>query len=213
MKTLLRIDASVRTAESYSRKLADVFQEKWLIANPHGKVVTRDLTVNPVPHLKNETILDFFSPAESHTPEIRNAIALSDTLVAELVAADAIVFSTPLYNFSIPSVLKAYIDHIVRAGKTFGMNEQGFFGMLKGKKAIVLLAKGAVYRDTPLNVLDYCEPYLRALLTFLGIETIETLVIEGTTTDVERAAEMTELAYQHMDRIIECGSPIAEATA
>ncbi len=125
MKTLLRIDSSDRKQGSHSRALADFFQTRWLQANPGGQIVSRDLAETLVPHLSNSTIAAFTgvkAADESPSPE---AVILSDVLIAELQAADQIVISSPLYNFNVPSTLTAWIDHVVRFGRTFGMNEHG----------------------------------------------------------------------------------------
>ncbi|HFA49943.1 MAG TPA: FMN-dependent NADH-azoreductase [Bacteroidetes bacterium] len=184
MKKLLRIDASSRQKDSRSREVADYFQKKWEAGNPAGTVVLRDLVLSPLPHIKDATIQGFYTPTENFTPELVEATALSDQVINEMKSADDILISTPLYNFSIPSALKAYIDHLSRINKTFGMDAEGnFFGMLKNKKTYIVTSKGAVYKGTPIEALDMQEPYLKLILPFLGLEIADIFSVEGTTTD------------------------------
>jgi len=138
MPSLLAIEVSPRYAHSTSRKLTSVFIESWRAAHPGGTVVTRDLMKTNLPFVDMPWIGGAFTPPEQHSPESKAAIKISDELVAELKAADRIVLGTPMYNFSIPAILKAYIDHIVRVGVTVQDN----VGLLTGKKATIIMATG-----------------------------------------------------------------------
>jgi FMN-dependent NADH-azoreductase len=182
MTTLLRIDASARTQGSHSRDLAEVFQSRWLAAHPGGRVILRDLVADPVPHIHATTITGYYTPKEQHDASLRQATALSDTLIAELLAADALLLSTPMYNFSMPSALKAYVDQIMRIGHTFGYDPaRGLYGMVADKPAYVITAAGLGYGPGPLHGYDFLTPYLRLVLNFLGITRVEFVSLEGTT--------------------------------
>src|SRR6266481_1686606 len=137
-KTLLRVDASSRFTGSHSREAADAYEKKWLQENPEGKVLTRDLAKNPIGHIKDSTINGFYTPADKLTPEFKEAIALSDELISEVIAADEILLSTPMYNFSIPSALKAYIDQILSANNALAVDASGAHGLVPDKKVHVV---------------------------------------------------------------------------
>jgi FMN-dependent NADH-azoreductase len=182
MSRILRINSSSRQAGSHSKELADFFQETWLRQHPNDEFIVRDLAQTPIPHISDITIAGFYTPKEQHTDEIKAATALSDELIAELLSADVLLFSVPIYNFSIPSGLKAYIDQIVRAGYTFGFDpEKGFYGLVNNKRAFITAAYGASgYFDGDLRSLNFLEPYLKALLSFLGVSDVTFFSVEGT---------------------------------
>ena len=142
-----------------------------------------DLVQNPVPHIAPAFVDVLYTKPDA--PEL----ALSRTLVAEILASDIIVLEAPMYNFNIPSVLKAWIDHIVRAGLTFTYSASGVEGLLKGKKVILVLGRGGMYTEGPMKVMDYQETYLRAVLGFVGITDIDTVLIEGVGMGVEKREE------------------------
>jgi len=202
MTRLLRIDASARQQQSYSRELADFFQQQWLSQYPQDSIIVRDLVTQPVPHIDNATIEGFHIAPQEQDEVMKNATALSDKLIAELMSADVLLISTPMYNFSIPSVLKAYIDQIVRVGHTIGFDEKGLFGLIKNKKAYVMISCGAVYSDTPLAKLDFVKPYLQALLGFLGFSDIQFFQIEGATRDEKMLVKSKQAALQRIEQII-----------
>ncbi len=180
MKTLLRIDCSARKLGSHSRELADYFEARWKQSNPDGRVIHRDLTREQLPHIQNNTIQGFHvSPHEADVHQ-KNAVALSNRLISELKKADEVVVSSPLYNLNVPSNLKAYMDQVVRAGHTFGMDEQGYHGLLQNKKVFLITSKGGVYKNTAMEKLDFQEPYLKAIFAHMGITDVETFSLEGT---------------------------------
>ncbi len=146
---------------------------------PEAKVVVRDLAANPPPHVGLPFITGMYAPPEHRTPEQAQAIALSDALINELFAADTILIAVPMHNFTLPSTLKAWIDHVARAGRTFNYGAHGPEGLLKGKRAILVLARGGVYSSGPTKPLDFQEPYLHAILGFLGITDVSVVRIEG----------------------------------
>jgi FMN-dependent NADH-azoreductase len=183
MSTLLRIDASSRHAGSHSRALGDAFEAEWRGHHPGAAVVRRDLAATPVPHIADATIAGFYTAPEAMTPELRAATALSDALIAELMSADVLLITTPMYNFSVPSALKAWVDQIVRIGKTFSYDGIAFTGLVTGRRAIVACAYGAAgYGEgAPLAAFDLLKGYLQLLLGFLGFTDINFVVAEATT--------------------------------
>lgn len=189
MKTLLRIDCSPRISGSHSRELADYFEEKWLNVNTNGIVIRRDLTKQQIPHIQNETIEGFYTPAEYMTHEIKDATALSDELISELKSADEVLINSPLYNLNIPSNLKAYLDQVVRVGFTFNLNENGYYGLLENKTAHLITVKGGLYKGTSMEQYDYQDSYLPTILRLIGIKVQNVFSLEGTSGDAESLAE------------------------
>src|SRR5471032_2493169 len=149
MSNVLYINSSVRNSGSLSRQQSAAFIAKWQAAHPSDTIVTRDLTTNPVPHLTEQMMGAFFTPAEARNADQAHTIKISDTLVDELIAADVVVIAAPMYNFSVPSTLKAWIDHVARVGRTFKYGANGPEGQLGGKKVYVFTASGGVYSEGP----------------------------------------------------------------
>jgi len=183
---LLRIDASSRIEDSDSRKMANQFQEHWQKSNPEGSIILRDIVNKPIPHIQQKTIEGFYSSKEQFNDELKHATQLSDILITELKETDILLISTPMYNFSIPSALKAWIDHIVRINSTFGINKESqFYGMVENVKAYIITSAGAVYNSKEMKALDFVQPYLQTVLGLIGITDITFLSLEGTTMDPE----------------------------
>jgi FMN-dependent NADH-azoreductase len=166
MKTLL-ISSSLFGAAGQSTTLA-----RELAARLGGKVIVRDVT--SVPHLDGERFAAFNTPAAARTATQQAAVEYSDALIAELKAADTIVIGVPMYNFGIPSTLKAYFDHVARAGMTFKYTEKGAVGLVTGKKAYLVMARGGYYGDAHAHT-----TYVRDFLAFIGITDVETVYAEG----------------------------------
>ncbi|MBV8428595.1 MAG: NAD(P)H-dependent oxidoreductase [Hyphomicrobiales bacterium] len=184
MTTLLRIDSSSRTLGSRSRELGDSFEAEWLASRPTTRVVHRDLAADPVPHIADQTIAGYYAAPEEMTGELRAATALSDNLIAELKSADVLLITVPMYNFSIPSALKAWIDHIVRINHTFSYDGRAFTGLVTGKHAYIACAYGAAgYDGGPLSAYNLLQPYLQLLLNFLGFSDVTFIGVEATTAD------------------------------
>ncbi len=185
MKTILRVDASSRSVGSQSRLLGDFFESTWASRHSGDRFVRRDTAESPIPHISSQTISGFYTPEEKLSVELRGATALSDRLIGELRAADVLLLTVPIYNFSIPSALKAWIDQIVRIGHTFAYDGKNFTGLVTGKRAYVICAYGAggYLDDGPLAGYDFLKPYLALLLSFLGIQDIHFFAVEGTTMD------------------------------
>jgi FMN-dependent NADH-azoreductase len=166
---LLRIDSSARR-NSISRKLTARFTELWEKEHPGGEIIERDLSVIVLPLITDEWVEAARSDPSKLTPAQRQTLGLSDALIDELVSADVIVIGVPMYNFSISSTLKAWIDQVVRVGKTFTYGADGPKGLLMGKKVFVLTSRGGAYgRGTPAEKFDFQEPYLRHILAFIGL--------------------------------------------
>ncbi len=199
MKTLLRIDSSSRIEGSHSRALADYVEKRWKEENPEGKVIFRDLVESQLPHIHNSTIVGFYTPMENWSEEAAEATALSDVLISELKNADALLISSPLYNLNIPSNLKAYFDQVVRIGHTFGIDENGYFGLLENKTAYVAIVKGGVYKDTVMEQYDFQEPYLKAILGHMGIRQTHLFSLEGTT-DTDILEQNKKQVYELIDK-------------
>ncbi len=176
MSTLLQIRTSLFSNQGQSSQLAEQFVARWRAAHPAGTVLTRDLAAAPVPHLTAERFGAFTAAPEARTPAQDEVLAESDALIEELRAADTIVLGLPLYNFGIPSTLKAYFDHIARAGVTFRYTENGPQGLLGGRKLRVFAARGGLYVGTPL---DTQTDYVRNFFAFLGITDVEFVYAEG----------------------------------
>ncbi|MCV0440919.1 MAG: NAD(P)H-dependent oxidoreductase [Hydrogenophaga sp.] len=192
--TLVRIDASARSEGSFSRHLADATEMAWQEAHPEGVVVHRDLALEPIPHIHKLTIQGYYTPAAAMTPELRAATALSDSLIAEIKGAHTILISSPIYNFSLPSSLKAWIDQIVRIGHTFAYEDGEFSGLVVGPRAVLALSYGADGYQGPLARMDHLRPYLSALLSFVGIVDVQVLSVEATTGDSATAQAALDAA-------------------
>ena len=177
--SILLISSSPNLEGSASRALAQTLADS-LAGDAH--IVVRDLGANPPPHLDQETIGAFYTPEAERTAEQNRKLALSDELIDELFAADAIVIAAPMHNFGITSSLKAWIDQVARVGRTFEPTGQGPKGLVTDRPVYVVTTRGGVYGPgTPFNHLDHLEPYLRRALNFIGLENISFIYAEGTT--------------------------------
>jgi FMN-dependent NADH-azoreductase len=189
MTTILQINSSLHGEDAQSSRLASEFVQAIGAANSPGvrtapgtsvvpgiEVVVRDLAREPVPHLTAERFKAFTTSPAERTNEQRQAVAESDRLIAELQAADVIVIGLPMYNFGVPSTLKAYFDHVARAGVTFRYTADGPKGLLKDKKAYVFATRGGRYAGTPS---DMQTAYVKHFLGFIGIHDVEFVYAEG----------------------------------
>ncbi len=178
MTKLLVVEASPRGEYSISRNLAKTFVEQWKTAHPDGEVTERDLAKMDLPYVNLPWLGASLTPLEKHTPEMQEVLQVSNELVAELLAADHIAISTPVYNYNIPANLKSYVDHIVRKGLTLGMTGEG---LVQGKKCTVLMASGGVYTEgSPIRDRDIATMYLRLVLKVIGIEDVTFVAAGGT---------------------------------
>ncbi len=176
MTTLLKINASLFSTQGQSSQLAERFVAARLAATPDLKVVSRDLAAEPVPHLDAARFLSFLAKPEERSAEQQAVVAYSDALIEEVRQADEIVIGLPMYNFGVPSTLKAWFDHIARAGVTFRYTATGPEGLLTGKKVTVFAARGGLYAGTPK---DSQTTYVRDFLGFIGITDVEFVYAEG----------------------------------
>ncbi len=198
MKTLLKIQSSLSGDDSQSSQLAGRFAREWLARNPEGRVQTRDLARDPVPHLTAERFAALASKAESRTPGQQGIVAESDALVDELRAADVVVLAVPMHNFSVPSTLRAYFDHVARAGVTFRYTAEGPVGLLTGKRAVLFVTRGGFYPQGA----DLQVPYLKQFLGFVGITDVEVVVAEGLAISAESREQGLADAHRSSDAIV-----------
>ncbi len=195
MPNLLAILASPRVEGSISRTLAHHFVEQWQMAKAGGTVVVRDLIATPPPFVDVAWMTGAYTPPETHSPEVAITIQVSNELVAELQVADHIVIATPMFNFSIPAVLKAWVDQIVRVGVTVSAVN---VGLLTGKKATIILATGGDFSSgSPIEAYNQASGYLRQLLGWIGITDVEIILA-----DRARASGNGETAIAHFGEIV-----------
>ena len=176
MSNVLIIESSARQQDSFSRQLTRQFIVQWQAAHPADQVTVRDLALNPVPHLDANLLGGWMKPEAQRNADEQASLQRSNELTDELLAADVLVLAAPMYNFAIPSTLKAWLDHVLRAGVTFKYTETGPQGLLVGKKAYVLTARGGLYAG---STSDHQEPYLRQVMAFIGIHDVTFIHAEG----------------------------------
>ncbi|HLJ20660.1 MAG TPA: FMN-dependent NADH-azoreductase [Stellaceae bacterium] len=190
MSNLLLITSSLFGDQSKSRQIAGEFVEAWRRTHPGTAVVERALTPASMPHLSLDALGALMTPSEQRSAEQAASVAFGDRLIEELEAADTIVLAVPMYNFSVPSTLKAWIDHVARAGRTFRYTASGPEGRLKGKRVFVVTGRGGFYSgDSPAKTLDFQEPYLRGVLGFLGLDAVTFIHVEGLKVSPEAAEQ------------------------
>ena len=165
MSTLLHIDSSPLYGRSVSRELTAAFVTQWRAAHPDGKVIDRDLNATAMPPINAEWVGAVYTPEQARTPQQKELLSLSDSLLAELEQADEYVIGVPMHNFGVPSVLKLWIDQIARVGRTFAYSEKGPKGLITGKKATFIIATGGIY-DAQTRLACCC---CAIALTYLGI--------------------------------------------
>ncbi|RAW02864.1 FMN-dependent NADH-azoreductase [Pseudochryseolinea flava] len=193
MKTLLRIDSSIRHIGSISRDLGDHFVSHWLKKFPGARVITRDLQSEQVPHLSQATVQAFFSGLDN------DELALSNGLINELLACDDILITCPMYNFQIPSSLKSYLDHVVRVNKTFSYNDGQYMGLLRDKSSYLITTMGGKKDDITQD--ENFEHYLRGILAFIGLSNTNIFCADGTT-NPEYLSQTLPLLKQRITKII-----------
>jgi FMN-dependent NADH-azoreductase len=201
---ILHIDSSPMGDHSVSRKLTAKTVAELTAQNNDSKVIVRDLGSNPMPHLDGIAIGAMFTPADQRNDALIEAVKLSEQAVEELMSADVIVIGAPMWNFGIPSALKAWIDHVVRARRTFRYNENGqVVGMLlPNKKVIIVSSRGGVYSEGPMKVMDHQESYLSAVLGMIGLTDISFVRAEGVAMGDEAIKNAMATAESHMAEAI-----------
>ncbi len=182
MPTLLHIN-SLSLEGSISRELTAAYVEAWKTANPTGTVTSRSLSSEEIEPINKPWIIAAYTPEENLTPEQKEVLAQSEKYIDELQAADELVIGAGMHNFGVPASLKLWIDQISRRGKTFSYDSNGPKGLLKAKKATILISTGGVYSaDSPMGAMDFVEPYLRAVFGFLGIKDLRVVTASGAST-------------------------------
>jgi len=166
---VLHVDASDQDAHSLLRRLSAAFAEEWAIERPDGRLLYRDLAETRLAQVSAVWTRAAYTPADARTPDMQHILALSDALVDELLAADCYVFSVPQYNLTLPAKFTAYLDHIVRMGRTFHVDGNAVQGTLAGRKALVITARELNYHPLPWAQFDNHEPYLRSVLGMIGL--------------------------------------------
>ncbi|WP_217604423.1 FMN-dependent NADH-azoreductase [Chitinophaga sp. GbtcB8] len=179
MKKILNVISSARGKASNSMRLQQEIIDKLQARYPESTVTVRDLVADKYPHLEESHLTAFYAPEGNNSPEYRLAITHSEQAIREIEEADILVIGVPIYNFSIPSALKAWIDHIVRSRKTFTVVDGRPEGLVKNKKVYLAIASGGVFSDGPYKSWDFAEPYLRHILGFIGLTDITVFRAEG----------------------------------
>jgi FMN-dependent NADH-azoreductase len=201
MPTLLHIDSSPLYGRSVSRQLTDAFVTQWKASNPEGTVVHRDLSATQIPPISAEWVGAVYTPEAARTPQQKELLTLSDSLLAELEQADEYVFGVPMHNFGIPSVLKLWIDQIARVGKTFSYADGAPKGLIIGKKATFIIATGGIYdAQTQMASFNFVEPYLRSVFGFLGV-TDATFLTAGGTSVLNQGHDRAAFLAPHLQAV------------
>lgn len=197
MSKILLVTSSPRGEASYSTRVARELAENLQAKVPRATIVHRDLAADPLPHIGAQFATAVKAPAASLTEEQAKLLAGSDAATDELLAADAVVIAAGLINFTIPSTLKAWFDHVARAHKTFRYSAEGPEGLVKGKKVYVVIASTGIYTNgSPAAPLDNARPYLKTILGFMGMTDVEFLDIEGVGLGVEPDEEILQRALR-----------------
>ncbi|NTU78376.1 MAG: FMN-dependent NADH-azoreductase [Chloroflexales bacterium] len=178
MTIILHIDSSPRTAHSGSRMLSREFVDAYVGAFPDSVVHYRDLAAQPPTLVDEQWITANFTPSDLRTTAMQSVLGESDVLIDELLAANLVVIGVPMHNFGVGTLLKCYIDQVVRAGRTFKFTPDGPRGLVAGKRLVVITTRGSDYSG-PLAALDFQEPYLRTMFTFLGITDVSFISCNG----------------------------------
>jgi FMN-dependent NADH-azoreductase len=194
---ILHIVSSPRGNASYSNRVAGNVVDELVRRDPDATVTVRNVAIDPLPHIDDDFVAATRSPNGPQTERQRALLAQSDVLVDELFAADVVVLGAPMINFTIPSTLKAWIDNVARAGRTFSYSEAGSKGLVTGKQVILIGARGGVYSEAA-KPLDFQIPYLKSVLGFLGMTEVEVLEVDGTAYGPEAAEKAVTAATAKM---------------
>jgi len=201
MSNILLVTSSIFGANSKSRAVAHDILEGLEAVDPSARVTVRE--TNAIPHFSGELIGALMTPADKRDAAQQRLVAHADALIAEVENADTIVIAAPMYNFSISSTLKAWLDHIARAGRTFRYTEKGPEGLLKGKKVYIAASRGGLYANGgPAAPMDFQEPYLRAMLGFLGLTDVIFVYAEGQSISADAAKEGMRKARESVNALL-----------
>jgi FMN-dependent NADH-azoreductase len=209
MSKVLLVTSSPRGAVSHSTQIARSLVDQLTSDDPKPTVVVRDLFKEPLPHIGEDFVTGRDTPPEKRTAAQKIAIARSEELIGELFAADIIVIASGMVNFGIPSTLKTYIDHVVRAGITFRYTANGPEGLLKGKKAFLVHASGGIYSQGPAQAANFQDTYLKHVLGFIGITDVELITMEGIAYGPEAAQKAVTAASQRVSSVRPCPAEAA----
>lgn len=216
MTTLLHIDASARVTRSHTRRLSRRFVEGWLARRPGDEVIPRDVGVSPPPAVTEAWIAAAFTRQERRTREMNATLAQSDALVDELERADVIVAGVPMYNFGVPASMKAYIDSIVRVGRTFGFDRarvgEPYWPMLSGKRLVILSARGdhGYNEGQRLAAMNHVEPHLRTAFGYIGVTDVTSIAVEYDEFADGRVERSLREAEEAVDRLVARMTEMAE---
>ncbi len=200
MVKVLVVETSPNGSQSASRKISQKFLETLKVKSGSVEVKTRDLFKTAIPHLAQEQINAWFKPEQQWNEADKKAMALSNTLVDELLWADEIVLAVPMWNFGLPSVAKAWLDHIVRAGRTFAFTDKGLVGHASGRKVHLIVSSGSVFSEGPYAAYDALVPQVRSAFGFIGITDVNVIRVEGTN-DVSAQSQTFQKAETQIERI------------
>jgi FMN-dependent NADH-azoreductase len=200
---LLHVDSGILGASSVSRHLSGAAVAQWRERHPEANIVYRDLVSDPIDHLTGDLLAAQRIDPGQHSTAMRHALAVSERVLDEFLAADVVVIGAPMYNFGIPSQLKAWIDRLAVAGKTFRYTEKGPLGLAGGKTVIVASSRGGFYGvDSPLNAIDHQEKYLSTIFGFFGITDIRFLRAEGVNVSVEQRQKAIAAAERNVVQLL-----------
>ena len=192
---LLHLDSSILGQHSASREIGAAWVNAWLEQHPETTVVHRDLAREPLAHLSGEIFAARSTPQAARDSQLQQDVDADQAATAEFLAADVVVIGAPMYNFSVPTQLKTWIDRIVVAGKTFRYGANGPEGLAKGKKVVIVTSRGGIYSEGPAKIMDFQETYLRGLLGFIGVTDVQVIRVEGLAMGAEKRSEAMAAAH------------------
>ena len=201
MSQILLITSSPRAEASYSTRVAHALAKNLISKHKDSTLIVRDLAGDPPQHIDDSFATARNTPREQLLPSQRAVLALSDALVSELMASDIIIMAAGMINFGIPSTLKSYIDHILRPGATFRYTEKGPEGLVHGKKVYLVLARGGIYSEGPMQALNFQDTYLKAALGFIGLTDIEVITVEGVAFGGDATAKAVNAAMERISAL------------
>ncbi|MHB1566132.1 MAG: FMN-dependent NADH-azoreductase [Acidiferrobacter sp.] len=199
MSQVLLIVSSPRL-ESHSTRVARELAQK-LASGAGSSLTVRDLVAQPLPHIDDSFVIARNTPQDVLTSTQKSALSLSDGLLRELFAADTLIIAAAMINFGVPSSLKAYVDHVARPGITFRYGKNGPEGLVNGKKAYLVVARGGIYSQGPMQALNFQDTYLRAVFGFIGVTDIEVIAMEGLAFGPEAAEKAVRAALAKVGAI------------
>ncbi|RUO23982.1 FMN-dependent NADH-azoreductase [Aliidiomarina minuta] len=198
---ILHLNSGIFADQSVSTQLSNKVISRLQQENPQATVVTRDLISNPISHLDAEILMAAGTEENARSSRQQEELALTETLLEELFAADLVVIGAPMYNFTVPSQLKAWIDRIAQSGRTFRYTESGAEGLLTGKRAILASARGGFYSEGEAVAMDHQESYMKNVLAFVGITDVTIVRAEGLNISAEQRAESIDKASTNIDAL------------